>query len=37
METEKQKIRKEYERKEGQVDVKKKMCDIMHERSLSLS
>ena len=26
METEKQKIRKEYERKEGQVDVKKKMC-----------
>lgn len=27
VEAEKQKIRKEYERKEGQVDVKKKMCD----------
>lgn len=26
VEAEKQKIRKEYERKEGQVDVKKKMC-----------
>ena len=28
VEAEKQKIRKEYERKEGQVDVKKKMCAL---------
>ena len=41
VETEKQKIRKEYERKEGQVDVKKKMYVFItvktHGSDLSLS
>ena len=32
LEQEKAKIRKEYERREGQVDVKKKMC--VHARSV---